>query len=144
MQPRAQTKQWMATILCMRCAFWGCNECGASTPCCSFYLSLGFLLHAAKPYRCVKFSNQHFPWAMYLDATTSIFACATQEVWTSADRIMWMQDRAWWQSFFPASFQQIETEVCHVPLLVVSFQRLPCPLFWWGFFILISMDWKWN
>jgi len=33
---------------------------------------LFFLLHAAKPYQCVNFSNQHFPLAVYLDATTSI------------------------------------------------------------------------
>ena len=31
-----------------------------------------FLIHAAKPYWCVNFSNKHFPWAVYLDATTSV------------------------------------------------------------------------
>ena len=32
-------------------------------------------LHAAKPYRCVNFSNQHFPQAVLLYATTLVLKC---------------------------------------------------------------------
>ena len=39
-------------------------------------LSSILLLCAAKPYQCLNFSNQHFPSAVYLDATTSVLKCS--------------------------------------------------------------------
>ena len=40
--------------------------------CALLFLSSSIRLFAAKPYQCVSFSNQHFPWAVYLDTMKSI------------------------------------------------------------------------
>jgi len=60
---------------------FGFQQCGAPVPCCSFCLPLGYSSSScSKTYQCVNFSYQHFPGAVYLDATTSILnACATLE-----------------------------------------------------------------
>jgi len=56
------------TTLLVRCAFWVLMNVEP--------------LHAAKPYPCVNYSNQHFPWAVYLEATISIlkWLCYSRDI----------------------------------------------------------------
>ena len=74
-------KHFIAAILCHNYKLTsekyllGSDECETPVPCCFFHLPISILLHAGKPHRCVKFSNQDFPLAVYLDATTSILKC---------------------------------------------------------------------
>jgi len=73
--PRRQTKhctaQFITTNSLVRCAFWGSDKCGASARCCSFYLPLGSSSSCSKS-KTISMCYQHFPWTVYLDATTSI------------------------------------------------------------------------
>ena len=59
----------------VRCAFWGSDKCGALHLIILFIFHQTLLIHAAKPYQHVNFSNQHFCWAVYPDTTTSILKC---------------------------------------------------------------------
>ena len=79
-KPRHQIKHCTATILCHSTkltsemclfGFWQVHV-GPLCLVVSFIFHQAVLLHAAKLYRCINFSNQHFSQAVYLDATTSI------------------------------------------------------------------------
>jgi len=61
-----------ATNSPVRCVFRGSDECGASAPR-FFYLPL---CSSSSCSETISMSfNQHFPWTVYLDATTSILKC---------------------------------------------------------------------
>jgi len=105
-----------------RWAFWGSNECGASAPCCSFYLLLGSFSPSFS--KTKNFFTQHFPWAVCLDATTLILNCLyysrRHRYDTSSARheqkARWNGHGStdiyapWWQSFCPWVFSLISTD----------------------------------
>ena len=144
-KPRCQKKHRTATILQHNNKLTS-EMCllgfGASAPCYCFYLPLGSSLHAAKPYQCVNFSNQHWSWAVYLDATTSILKrlCYSRGIGQVQVRYFECKMRVkrslkWvWQHQYtwPTCCHFVLESSASFWLIKHGTKRMPCP-FWQGF-----------